>query len=102
MADRLSKAQRQMNEMKLLHAANRGRRRDGGNIVISAHSKKRMGFKEPEWNYPQTGISIMELKHNSCRFPFSNGTYCGKITIPEKSFCPECHAKCFTGKGKRL
>lgn len=37
------------------------------------------------------GLSIIELNHNQCRYPFGDHdyTFCGKICVPKRPWCPE-------------
>jgi len=52
---------------------------------------------------PETtdGITIFELKNNTCRYIIGNSRYCGHTT-QDRSFCDHHHSICYTGKGKRL
>jgi hypothetical protein len=45
------------------------------------------------WNYvSETGKTILDLKHNDCRWPCNDGLYCGKMSATGKSYC-EDHQK---------
>lgn len=47
------------------------------------------------------GITIMELKNDTCRYMIGDGRYCGHTT-QNRSYCDHHHSICYTGKGKRL
>lgn len=47
------------------------------------------------------GLSLQELDRGECRYPYggSNGipvSFCGQRIKPGSSYCPECHARCWT------
>lgn len=46
------------------------------------------------------GINIMDLKNDSCRFPFNGALFCGKISIQNSSYCKEHDKLCVTARTK--
>jgi len=53
----------------------------------------------PEWGH-KGGITIFELKENTCRFPTEKNLYCG-APVSHKVYCA-CHAAiCFVKEKKR-
>jgi len=55
-------------------------------------------IKDMPWNYiSETGKTIMDLKHDDCRWPCNDGLYCGKISVTGQSYC-ENHQKISVGK----
>lgn len=66
----------------------------GNNYVTLREHSKPMDI---EWNHDKKGIGIMELTNHSCRFPFTDGSYCGCV-VHRGSYCQEHSELCYREK----
>jgi len=67
------------------------------NIKRSLPENEKKSFDYPA---PDNAVDIMNLKHNSCRFPFHGTLFCGKIKTPVSSYCKEHDELCVTMRTK--
>lgn len=68
----------------------------------SVSRRERVTYEKKEFKYPapDDAVDIMDLKHNSCRFPFHGTLFCGKIKTLESSYCKEHDKECVTMRTK--
>jgi len=68
----------------------------------SVSRRERVTYEKKSYDYPapDDAVDIMNLKHNSCRFPFHGTLFCGKIKTPVSSYCKDHDELCVTMRTK--